>query len=128
MSVRFELIQKALSLLPAARAQAFWSTHIRSDAALAAAAQASGFRQTLQRAAPGEVIHGCSRAEPLACAANPAAGGRSGCWTATGSSSARCWPRRRCIRPSRCTSARLNDAQVTHFLSIPTNSTCTRSR
>ena len=30
-----ELIQKALSLLPADERRAFWSTHIRTDAALA---------------------------------------------------------------------------------------------
>ena len=35
-AARLELIQQALSLLPADQRRAFWSAHIRTDAALAA--------------------------------------------------------------------------------------------
>ena len=57
-----ELIQQALSLLPAEERRAFWSTHIRTDAALAALPPLSVVRQTGHRAVPREVIHACSRA------------------------------------------------------------------
>ena len=57
--------------------------------------------------------------ESRACGVNRVAGGRSGCRTAIGSSSALCSPPRPWIWPCLCTSALFNDAQVSHFLSIP---------
>ena len=48
-----ELIEEALSLLPAAERRGFWSTHIRSDAALAALRRHPSFAR-LYTDLPGE--------------------------------------------------------------------------
>ena len=80
---------------------------------------ASVVRQTGHRAVPGEVIHGVFEGESRACAVNRVAGGRSGCWTGIGSST------RTLLAASPLELAvplhfgAFNDAQVSHFLSIP---------
>ena len=114
-----ELIQQALSLLPAEERRAFWSTHIRTDAALAALRRHPSFVRLDAELSRREVIHACSTAScGLArSTASPvvvlAAGRRlartphPACRLAPGA------------RPCRCTSALFDDAQVSHFLSIP---------
>ena len=56
-----ELIQQALSLLPADERRAFWSTHIRTDAAMAALRRYPLFVRLDAELSHGEVIHACSR-------------------------------------------------------------------
>ena len=111
--------RQALSLLPAEERRAFWSTHIRTDAALAALRRHPLFVRLDTELSRGQVIHACSSASPRGLRRQPRR--RASFRLPDGD-----WLEQRTLLAASPLEPAVplhfgtfNDATVSHFLSIP---------